>query len=119
MPTAADSSQHRYTPYTPTQVVASGVTEADVATTVPDTVPHFSMDADDAVPSTVEDYVPPNQEAYFPTSQVDSLFTPTQVQSNPALVVSWAACCRPATEETASAPSRLDNRRVRKKNSAW
>ena len=88
--------------YTPTQVVASGVTATDVATTFPNTVPHFSMDADDAVPSTVVDYLPPNQEAYFPTAQVDSWFTPTQVACTPALVVSWAACCCPVTEEPAS-----------------
>ena len=57
------------------------------------------MDAEDGVPDTVEDYFQPNQEAYFPTTQADTVFTPTQVQHTPLyqellVVVLW--CHRPA-----------------------
>ena len=116
LPTAIDpTGSFRYTPY------GSSASAADVATTFPDTVQVFPMNADDGVPTThvnttQEDYFPPNQEAYLPTTQVDSLFTPTQVQ----VTIPWPAAgqpVRPHTRRNAArkAVGRGRNRRARKK----
>ena len=83
LPTAIDpTGSFRFSLY------GSSASAADVATTFPDTVQVFPMDAGDGVPTThvnttQEDYFPPNQEACLPTAQADSLFTPTQVQVTP------------------------------------